>query len=62
METETVREIKKIRADLDLLTKLYAKLIDRLIPEEEPEPEDIEAIKSKDKIVGEEELLKVLSK
>ena len=34
METETAREIKKIRADLD-------------------SPEDVEAIKSKDKIVGE---------
>lgn len=51
-----------MRADLDLLTKLYAKLVDRLIPEEEPEPEDIEAIKSKDKIIGKEELFKVLSK
>lgn len=62
METEAVEEIKKIRADLDMLTNLYAKLVDRLIPEEEPEPEDIKAIKSKDKIVGEEELFKVLNK
>lgn len=62
METETAMEIKKIRADLDLLAKLYAKLINRLIPEEEPEPEDIGAIKSRDKIVGEDELFKVLSK
>lgn len=62
METETTREIKKIRTDLHLLTKLYAKLVDRLVPEEEPEPEDIEAIKNKDKIVGEEELFKVLNK
>jgi len=62
METEAVREIKKIRADLDLLTKLYAKLIDRLVPEEEPEPGDIEAIEEEEEIHGEEELFKVLSK
>jgi hypothetical protein len=37
METKTVAELKKIRADLDMLTNLYSKLVDRLIPEEEPE-------------------------
>lgn len=62
MEAEAVVEIRKIRADLDLLAKLYAKLVDRLIPEEEPEPEDIEAIKSGDKVVGEAELLRVLGR
>ncbi len=39
METKTVVELKKIRADLDMLTNLYSKLVDRLIPEEEPEAE-----------------------
>ena len=62
MEMEDASEIKKIRADLDQLTKLYTRLVNRLIPEEEPEPEDIKAIKSKDKIVGEEELFKALDK
>jgi len=47
METETVAELKKIRADLDMLTNLYSKLVDRLIPEEEPEAEDLKAIRSK---------------
>jgi hypothetical protein len=60
METETLTELKKIRADLDMLTNLYSKLIDRLIPEEEPEVEDLKAIRSKDRIVSESELLKVL--
>jgi hypothetical protein len=60
METETVTELRKIRADLDMLTNLYAKLIDRLIPEEEPEAQDIKAIRGKDKIASESELLKVL--
>lgn len=60
METETVTELRKIRADLDMLTNLYAKLIDRLIPEEEPEAQDLKAIRSQDKIASEFELLKVL--
>ncbi len=61
METETIVELKKIRADLDMLTNLYSKLVDRLIPEEEPEVEDLKAIRSKDKIASESELLKVLN-
>ncbi len=60
METETVIELRKIRADLDMLTNLYAKLIDRLVPEEEPETQDLKAIHGKDKIVSESELLRVL--
>ena len=61
METETIVELKKIRADLDMLTNLYSKLIDRLIPEEDPEDEDLKAIRSKDKVASESELLKVLN-
>jgi len=60
MVTETVVELRKIRADLDMLTNLYSKLVDRLIPEEEPEAEDIKAIRSKDRIASEAELLKVM--
>ena len=60
METEAVTELRKIRTDLDMLTNLYSKLVDRLIPEEEPEPEDLKAIQTKDKIASESELLKVL--
>ncbi|MCX9025184.1 MAG: hypothetical protein OIN85_03695 [Candidatus Methanoperedens sp.] len=54
---ETVTELKKIRADLDMLTNIYSKLIDRLIPEEEPEAEDLKAIKGRDKVASESELL-----
>ena len=60
MVTETVIELRKIRADLDMLTNLYSKLVDRLVPEEEPEAEDLKAIKSKDRIASEAELLKAL--
>ena len=60
METETITELKKIRADLDMLVNLYSKLVDRLIPEDEPDAEDLKAIHSSDKIVSESEILKVL--
>ena len=60
METETVTELKKIRADLDMLVNLYSKLVDRLIPEEETDAEDLKAIHSSDKIASESEILKVL--
>ncbi len=57
---ETVTELKRISADLDMLTNLYSKLVDRLIPEEEPEAEDLKAIRGRDKVASESELLKVL--
>ena len=60
METETVIELKRIRADLDMLTNLYSKLVDSLIPEEETEADDLKAIHSSNKIASESELLKVL--
>jgi hypothetical protein len=61
MEAETVTELKKIRADLDMLTSLCSRLVDRIIPEEEPETEDRKAIRSKDKIASESDLIKVLN-
>ncbi len=39
METETVTELKMIRADLDMLTDLYSKLVEMLIQKEKPEDE-----------------------
>jgi hypothetical protein len=61
METETVTELKMIRADLDMLTDLYSKLVEMLIQKEKPEDEDLKAIRSKDKVSSESELLKVLN-
>jgi len=54
---ETVTELKKIRADLDRLTNLYSKLVDRLIPEEELGTEDLKVIRGRDKVASESELL-----
>ena len=61
METETVNELKMIRADLDMLTNLYSKLVEMLIQKEEPEDEDLKAIRSRDNVSSESELLKVLN-
>ncbi len=60
METKTVSELKKIRIDLDMLINLYARLINRLVPEEEPEPGDIKAIRSRAKMTSESKLMKAL--
>jgi len=53
-------EIAHIRRDLDMLLKLYARLVDKIVPEEEPTPEDIETIRDEDDVVGEDELMRVL--
>lgn len=61
MEAAVVSEIKKIRGDLRILTSLYSKLIDRILPEEEATAEDIKAVRESDEIADEEELFKVLN-
>ncbi|MCZ7391883.1 MAG: hypothetical protein ABOK23_11240 [Candidatus Methanoperedens sp.] len=43
-------ELKKTRTDLDMITNLYSRLFDRLIPGEELEAQDLKAIRNKDKI------------
>ena len=53
-------EIAHIRRDLDVLLKLYARLVDKIVPEEEPTPEDIETIRDEDDVVGEDELMRAL--
>ncbi len=53
-------EIAHIRRDLDMLLKLYARLVDKIAPEEEPTPEDIEAIRDEDDVAGEDELMRTL--
>lgn len=53
-------ELHKIRQNLDVLTNLYVKLVERLLPEEEPDEEDIKAIRDDDETAGEEELFRAL--
>ncbi|VUT26995.1 MAG: hypothetical protein MOIL_01815 [Candidatus Methanolliviera sp. GoM_oil] len=61
VETGIYRNVKKIREDLEILTNLFSELIDRILPEEEPEEEDKRSIKEEDEILSEKELFKVLN-
>ena len=56
------RELKEIKDRLDTLTLLYRNILNLLIKEEEPLPDEKEAIESEDDVVSEEELLKALKK
>ncbi|MFQ5712117.1 MAG: hypothetical protein ACE5GD_10130 [Candidatus Geothermarchaeales archaeon] len=57
-----MEELRGIREELKELRLLYKGLVEKLIPVEEPTKEEREAIESEDKIIGEEELIKSLSK
>ena len=53
-------EIKQIRKDLDTLVLLYKRLVDHMIPLEEPSEEENIAIKSKDEVLGRDEIARAL--
>ena len=57
---EIAEEIKNIRKDLDILVQLFSKLVNKIVPEEEAEGEDVMAIKDDDEIVDEKEIFRVL--
>ena len=57
---ELADEIRSIRKDLDTLVLLFSKLINKIVPEEEAEEKDKEAIASKEEIIDEEEFFKTL--
>ena len=40
------------------MSEIYKELVEKLIPEEEPEPDERKAIEEDDELVSEEELLK----
>jgi len=56
-ETDSLQDI---RDELKELRLLYERLIDRLVPVDEPTKEEREAIASNDEIVDERELFRVL--
>ncbi len=57
---EIAEEIKNIRKDLDILVQLFSKLVNKIVPEEEAEREDVMAIKDDDEIVDEKEIFRAL--
>ena len=52
--------LSQIRDELKELRLLYKELVEKLIPEEEPEPDERKAIEEEDELVSEEELLRAL--
>jgi len=54
--------LSQIRNELKELRLLYKELVEKLIPEEEPEPEERKAIEEDDELVSEEELFQALKK
>ena len=56
----STKEFKIIRDEIKELRILYKNLIDKIIPLEEPSPNDKSAIKKKEEIVSESSLLKTL--
>ena len=56
----SIEVLKDIREELKELRLLYKKLVEKLIPIEEPTREEREAIEEKDEIVNEKELMKAI--
>lgn len=57
MEQEILEEI---RTELRELRLLYKGLIEKIVPVEEPTPEEKKAIEEKDELADEKELMKAL--
>lgn len=58
----SVEVLKDIREELKELRLLYKELVEKLLPVEEPSEEERKAIKEKDEIADEKELMKALGK
>jgi len=58
----SVEVLKDIRKELKELRLLYKELVEKLIPTEQPTPEERKAIEEKDQIANEKELMKTLGK
>jgi len=52
--------LEDIREELKEIKLLYKELVDKLVPTEEPTEEEKKAIREKDEIASEEELMKTL--
>jgi hypothetical protein len=58
----SVEVLKDIRKELEELRLLYKELVEKLVPTEQPTPEERKAIEEKDEVVNEKELTKTLGK
>jgi len=56
----STRVLEDIREELKEIKLLYKELVEKLIPTEEPTKEEKKAIREKDEIASEEELIKTL--
>jgi len=56
----SVEVLKEIRKELKELRLLYKELVEKLIPVEEPTVEERKAVREKDEVAGEKELMKAL--
>ena len=59
--SEVSTTLEQIKDELKELRVLYEKLIDRLVPEDEPTREEKEALDSSDEIVDEAQMFEALS-
>lgn len=56
----STKVLEDIREELKEIKLLYKELVEKLIPSEEPTREEKKAIKEKDEICDEEELMRTL--
>ncbi len=58
----SIEVLKDIRKELRELRLLYKELVEKLIPTEQPTPEERKAIEDKNEVANEKELMKALGK
>jgi hypothetical protein len=56
----STKELRAIRNEIKELRILYRNLVDRVIPLEEPTADDRRAIRKKERIVKEDDIVRVL--
>jgi len=56
----STKELRAIRNEIKELRILYKNLVERVIPVEEPTIDDKRVIKKKERIVGEDDLIRAL--
>lgn len=56
----SMKELRAIRKEITELRMLYKNLVERVIPLEEPTPDDRRAIRKKERVIKEEKLMRAL--